>query len=327
MGLRKKLQDKYKKALVTGGAGFIGSHVCEELVNSGLEVISVDNYVAGKAKNVEHLKRFRNFKEADVDVCDFDGLKKHFKDVDVVFHNAASKKTVSLKDPRRDLDVNAKGTFNLLELARDSGVKKFVHASTGSVYGEPMQFPQTEDHPLNPTSVYGVSKLAGEKYAKLFERSFGLDTTVLRYFHVFGPRQDFGDFGGVVAIFIRNMLRDEPITIFGDGTQQRSFTYVGDVVKANLLVATDDRARGEIYNCASGIKVTVGELAELVLESFGKPKKNNIIYKDWVVGDIKIFEVDNSKIKRLGMEFSTNFKDKLRETIEEMKDYITASEK
>src|SRR3989344_6326976 len=181
MDLRKQIKDKYKRALVTGGAGFIGSHLCDELVNSGLEVISVDNFVAGKAKNVEHLKKFSNFKKANVDVCDFDRLKKHFRGVDIVFHNAASKKTVSLKDPRMDLDVNAKGTFNLLELSRDKGVKKFVHASTGSVYGEPIIFPQTEDHPLNPTSVYGVSKLAGEKYAKLFEKSFGLDTTVLRY--------------------------------------------------------------------------------------------------------------------------------------------------
>jgi len=327
MDLRKQIKDKYKRALVTGGAGFIGSHLCDELVNSGLEVISVDNFVAGKAKNVEHLKKFSNFKEANVDVCDFDRLKKHFRGVDIVFHNAASKKTVSLKDPRMDLDVNAKGTFNLLELSRDKGVKKFVHASTGSVYGEPIIFPQTEDHPLNPTSVYGVSKLAGEKYAKLFEKSFGLDTTVLRYFHVFGPRQDFGDFGGVVAIFIRNMLRGEPLTIFGDGSQQRSFTYVGDVVKANLLVATDPRTKGEVYNCASGVRVTIQDLADLVLESFGKTKKNNIIYKDWVVGDIKIFEVDNSKLKSLGMKFSVNFQEKLKETIEEMTNYIGKLEK
>lgn len=325
MDLSRKLKNKYKKALVTGGAGFIGSHICEELVRLGLEVVSIDNYITGWSRNVQSIEGKRNFREVSCDICDLKKLKKYFKDVDIVFHNAASKKTVSLKDPRKDLDVNAKGTFNLLELSRDCGVKKFAHASTGSVYGEPVYFPQDENHPLNPTSVYGVSKLAGEKYVAFFNKAFGLDTTVLRYFHVFGPRQEFGDFGGVVAIFIRNMLKDEPITIFGDGSQQRSFTYVKDVVKANLLVAVDERAKGEVYNCASGIKVTVGELADRVLKTFGKSKKD-IIYKDWVIGDIKKFDVDNSKIKKLGMKFATDFYSKLDETIGEMKDYILASE-
>ncbi|OHA07301.1 MAG: hypothetical protein A2934_00430 [Candidatus Sungbacteria bacterium RIFCSPLOWO2_01_FULL_47_10] len=321
MEIEKVLKKKYQKAMVTGGAGFIGSHLCEALVNTGLKVVSIDNYIAGRHENVAHLKKFKNFQEVDCDVCDFESLKKHFDGVDVVFHNAAAKKNVSLADPRKDLAVNAGGTFNVLELSKTNKVKKLVHASTGSVYGEPIQFPQTEDHPLNPRSFYGVSKLAGEKYAALYEKLFYLDTTVLRYFHVFGPRQEFGEYGGVVAIFIRNMLNNEPITIFGDGTQQRSFTYVGDVVKANLLVAASEKTKGEAYNCASGLKITVKELADMVVEGFGKSSAD-IKYGDWLIGDIKEFEVDNSKIRSLGLEFSINFKEKLLETISQMKPYI-----
>src|SRR3989304_8532653 len=177
MEIEKVLKKKYQKAMVTGGAGFIGSHLCEALVNTGLKGVSIDNYIAGRHENVSHLKSFKNFQEVDFDVCDFESLKKHFDGVDVVFHNAAAKKNVSLADPRKDLAVNAGGTFNVLELSKTNKVKKFVHASTGSVYGEPIQFPQTEDHPLTPRSFYVVSNLAGEKYAAMYEELFDLDTT------------------------------------------------------------------------------------------------------------------------------------------------------
>jgi UDP-glucose 4-epimerase len=152
----------YRKALVTGGAGFIGSHLIERLLGDGLKVVSVDNYSAGKAENLDAFRGDPDFQEADCDVTDYDSLKKLFPGVDVVFHEAASKKTICLRDPRRDLEVNAKGAFNLLKLCRDFGVKKYVHASTGSVYGEALYYPQDERHPLSPTSYYGVSKLAGD---------------------------------------------------------------------------------------------------------------------------------------------------------------------
>ena len=221
---------KYKKALVTGGAGFIGSHLIEELLNEGLEVVSIDNYSTGKKSNLEEFYNHPNLSQVDCDICDYQRVKKYFKGVDVVFHQAASKKTICLKDPRKDLDVNAKGTFNILELARHFGVKKVVHASTGSVYGEAKYLPQNEAHPLNPASYYGVSKLAAERYVDVFRHSHGLDTTILRYFHVYGARQDSSEDGGVVSIFIRLMLSGKPVTIFGDGTQLRSFTYVKDIV-------------------------------------------------------------------------------------------------
>ena len=154
------LKDKYKKALVTGGAGFIGSHIVEECLRQGLDVVSIDNYFAGKKQNLDFLhRRYNNLEEVECDVTDYDKLKQYMDGVDIIFHEAASKKTICLKDPRKDLLINGTGTYNILELARDYGVKKVVHASSGSVYGEAKYFPQDEEHPVNPTSYYGVSKL------------------------------------------------------------------------------------------------------------------------------------------------------------------------
>ena len=309
------LREKYRRALVTGGAGFIGSHLVEGLLQEGLEVVSVDSYVAGKKENLAAFHEYPGFQEVACDILDRDGLQRCFEGVDIVFHQAASKMTVCLKDPRLDLAVNAQGAFNLLELARECGVKKVVHVSTGSVYGEARYYPTDEGHPLNPTSYYGVSKLAGEKYARVFSHLYGMDVTMLRYYHVFGPRQESSDVGGVVSIFARRALHDEPLIIYGDGSQLRSFTYVKDVVGINKLVALRAESRGEAYNCASGVKVTILELARKVLEFYGK-QHLGIQFEDWRPGDIKTFDVANAKLKRLGFEFSTDFDEGLARTLE-----------
>ncbi len=312
----------FKKALVTGGAGFVGSHLVETLVKMGVHTISIDDYFGGKHENLEHLKGYSNFEEVECDVTDYDGLDRRFPGVEVVFHEAASKKTICLNDPRRDLAINAEGTFNLLELSMKHGVKKFVHASTGSVYGEAQYFPQDENHPLVPTSYYGVSKLAGEKYVKAFSHLYGLDTTVLRYFHIYGSRQESSDVGGVVSIFTRLMIEGKPITIFGDGTQERTFTYIDDVVKSNILAASNPKTNGEAYNCASGIKVTIKQLADMVAEIL-KVENLEIKYDDWTPGDIMVFNIDNSKIcKDLGIEFLTDFQKGLMLTVDWAKEYF-----
>jgi len=313
-----KINKMYKTALVTGGAGFIGSHIVNRLMKEGLLVVSVDDYSSGKRENLECVLQNDNFFEERCDVTDYEKLKSIFEKYkfDIVFHNAASKKNICLKDPRRDLEVNGSGTYNILDLSKAFDVKKVVHASTGSVYGEAQYFPQDENHPLVPLSFYGVSKLAGEKYCKMFNDVFGLNTTVLRYFHVYGPNQESDDtLGGVVAIFKNRASNGLPLIIHGDGTQQRSFTHVNDVVGINLFVACSEGTAGEVYNCASGVNVTIKELAEAVRNNYDK--NLDILFDDWLTGDIKVFDVDNSKIKDLGFNFKISFSDGLGDLLME----------
>lgn len=314
---------KGKKVVVTGGAGFIGSHLCEALVNIGAEVISIDNFSAGKEENISFLNDFSNFKSIKKDVCDTEAMDAIFDGVDTIFHNAASKKNICLANPKKDLEVNAEGTLNLLEFAKKHNVRKFVHASTGSVYGEPTIFPSDELHPLKPVSYYGVSKLAGERYVDVFNHLYGMDTTILRYFHVYGTRQESNEFGGVVSIFLRNALEGRDLEVFGHGNQIRSFTYVKDLVDANLKSATSKEATGQEYNVASGIKISINELAKFVLEKMQAQGKCKIVHGPPLVGDIMKFDVSNKKIvKDLGITFESDFWGTLGSTIEDYLNYF-----
>lgn len=312
---------KGKKVIVTGGAGFIGSHLSEELVEIGAVVHCVDNLSAGKEINIDFLRSKPNFHFHAADVCDRDQMDEIMDNCYAIFHNAASKKNVCLIDPQKDLAVNGGGTLNLLELAIKHRVERFVHASTGSVYGEPVIFPTDESHPLRPVSYYGVSKLAGERYVDTFHQLYGLKTTILRYFHVYGPRQESNEFGGVVSIFLRNIMENKPLTIFGDGTQVRSFTWVKDLVKANVLASISDEAIGKVYNAASGINVTINELAEKMKEVMGS--KSEIVHGDPLIGDIMKFQVSNEKIvNELGMSFEKDFWSTFKLTLEEFQGYL-----
>lgn len=303
-----------RKVIVTGGAGFVGSHLCEALVELGADVISLDDLSAGKQSNVSLFQGRNNFRFVQKDICANDAeMKALFEGVDTVFHNAASKKNICLDNPQRDLDVNAGGALNLLQLAMDAGVRKFVHASTGSVYGEPRIFPTTEDHPLAPVSYYGVSKLAGERYVDVFRHLYGLDTTILRYFHVYGPRQESNEFGGVVSIFLRRITEGKNPVVFGHGEQVRSFTYVKDLVAANIAAATDPAASGQAYNVASGIRVTINDLASGMLEILDPEGKLEVEHGEPLVGDIMEFDVANTKIREeLGLGFEQDFWGTLR---------------
>jgi len=296
------LRGVYKRAIVTGGAGFVGSNLVESLLRDGILVISLDDYSAGKPENLLDLKEEFGDQLQEV-VCDITDKKKtgqYFKGVDVVFHQACSKMTICLKDPLRDLEVNAAGTFNLLELARDNGVKKFVHVSTGSVYGGARFFPTDEQHPLNPSSYYGVSKLAGEKYVRLFSEMYGMNTSILRYYHVYGAKQDAGAYGGVIGIFCEKALKNDDLTIYGDGTQIRSFTYVDDVVNINKLIALKGMP-GEAYNCGSGLKISINDIASKIIAL--ADSSSSINYEDWKLGDIKDFDVSHKKLSNLGFSF------------------------
>lgn len=308
-----------RKVLVTGAAGFIGSHICERLLQEGAFVVGFDDFSAGRRANIDQFVGHPNMDFVDGSVLE-NGRKMEavFAGLDTVFHNAASKKNICLLDPQRDLRVNGEGTLNLLLLSRENKVRKFVHASTGSVYGEPSVFPTTEEHPLRPVSYYGVSKLAGERYVDVFHRLYDMDTTILRYFHVYGPRQESNEFGGVVSIFLRAIAEGRKPKVFGDGNQVRSFTHVSDLAEINLRAATYTTSRGQVYNAASGIKVSILELARNLMRMAGLDP-SDIEYGEELLGDIMNFDIDNSKVRRdLSVEFETDF----WETLENISDNL-----
>lgn len=286
------------RALVTGAAGFIGSHLVDALLARGNDVIGVDDLSTGRLANLGDAfgcgSRF-TFVEADVRRLG----TALFGGVETVYHLAAAKKAVSLEDPWRDLDVNAGGTLAVLLQAARTRVRKVVHVSTGSVYGEALYRPQDEQHPLNPVSLYGVSKLAGERYALAFRRLHGLNVTVLRYFHVYGPRQDGSIYGGVVPIFIRQMLARRPLTVHGDGAQERSFTYVDDVVRSTLFAA-QLRLDGQVFNVASGLRVTINDLVRSLSAIAGHPLE--VEHLEPLPGDIRVFHVGHRRLAECGLE-------------------------
>ncbi len=312
-----------RKVLVTGGAGFIGSHICEELLKEGAHVVALDDMSAGRASNVRIFEDHPNYQFVQGSICD-DNAKMHeiFEGLDTVFHNAASKKNICLHDPKRDLAVNAEGALNLLLLAREHGTRKFVHASTGSVYGEPSVFPTDETHPLRPVSYYGVSKLAGERYVDTFHQLYRMDTTILRYFHVYGPRQESNEFGGVVSIFMRRIAEGKNPIVFGHGEQVRSFTYVKDLVNVNLRAATMPVATGQVYNAASGIRVTINDLASNMLE-FSRRNDLSVEHGQELVGDIMNFDIDNTKVRKdLEVSFQRDFWGTLQKSLQEVHSFL-----
>jgi len=248
--------------LVTGGAGFIGSHLAEVLVKSGNRVRILDNFATGARANLAALAGGVEFLEGDL--RDPATLEQAVRGVEVVFHQAALPSVArSLEDPVTTHAVNATGTLLLLQAARRAGVRRVVYASSSSVYGDSPTLPKREEMPTQPKSPYAVSKLAGEQYCQVFADALGLETVSLRYFNIFGPRQDpDSPYAAVIARFLAAIRRGERPVIYGDGQQSRDFTYVENVVRANLLAADAPGASGQAINVACGARVTLIELVE-----------------------------------------------------------------
>jgi len=265
------MSHKLSKALVSGGAGFIGSHIVDKLLDEGFEVTVVDDLSSGQLENFVHIKEGENFRFVKGDIRDTNLIKGLVKDIDVVFHEAALISVVySLKDPLTTHDVNVTGTLNLLKACVDSGVKRFIFASSASIYGETKTLPMKEDMIPTPISPYAASKLAAENYAKLLYKIYGLETVCLRYFNVYGPRQKHSHYSGVIPIFIERLLSNQPPSINGDGEQKRDFVNVQDVVHANMLALKSKNAVGQLFNIGTGKATSINQLAKIVLQIFGK---------------------------------------------------------
>jgi len=258
------------KLLVTGGAGFIGSNICRKLVSDGCFVRVVDNLLTGKKSNLTDIIDKIEFIEADMG--DEQIARSAMKDIDVVLHQGALPSVPrSVDDPAATHKHCVDATFTLLLTARDAGLKRFVYASSSSAYGDTPTLPKVETMLPAPLSPYAVGKLAGEYYCSVFYEVFGLETISLRYFNVFGPYQDpTSQYAAAIPAFVTAILKDKPPTVYGDGEQSRDFTYVDNVVEANLLAARAKHTAGEVLNIACGQAITVNEIIDMINELLGR---------------------------------------------------------
>lgn len=284
--------------LVTGGAGFIGSHIAEKLLDKGEGVVVLDNFepyydIDIKRSNVGPFLENKNYRFIEGDIRDKKLVSDILKDsVEHVFHFAAQGGVrFSVRNPEKTHDINVNGTFNILNCSLNAEVEKVIFASSSSVYGKVEYLPFDDDHPKRPISPYGVSKLAGEEYCRVFNEIFGLKTTIIRPFTVYGPRMrpDLA-----VCIFIKNALKNEPIEIFGDGSFTRDFTYIDDVAAASLNAM--DRGDGEAFNIGFGSRTSIRELAEKVVNITGS--KSKIVYSKSVKGDATHTQANPKKAKK-----------------------------
>ncbi len=305
--------------LVTGGAGFIGSNIVDALLARGEQVRVFDNFSTGKW---EHLESSRaRIEVIEGDLRNVDDVAKAVAGVEVIFHQAALRSVPrSVDDPLASNDVNVTGTMNLLLASRNAGVRRLVYASSSSVYGDSQTLPKVEAQPTVPVSPYAASKLAAEHYCRIFSKLYGLETVSLRYFNVFGPRQDpESKYSAVIPRFMASALAGEPLEVHGDGLQSRDFTFVENVVEANLQAAVAERAAGEVMNVACGQRYTLIDIIEVLESLVGHPLARN--HQDPRPGDVRHTLADISKAEEL-----LDFKPKIgfREGLERTFKYFTA---
>lgn len=306
-----------KKVLITGGAGFIGSHLVDFLYKKDCHIVIIDDLSNGNIRNIENpLKNSRvKFIKGSIEDAKLMDRLINKDQRDYIFHLASGNLLRSVENPIKDFQVTVLGILNILSAIRKSKIgPTLVFSSTGSVYGEPKFNPQKEDHTLEPVSAYGISKLAAEKYVLLWHKMFGIPAIILRYYNVYGPRQNFGPKGGVIGIFINQILNHKPIIIEGSGQQKRCFTYVDDVVRANILAATSKKAIGEVFNIASNQVISIDQLVSQLHKLF--QSKVKIIYKPRRIGDVDSFNPDIAKAKLiLGYKPEVTLEEGLKRTI------------
>ncbi len=304
------------KCLVTGGAGFIGSNLADELIKQGAKVSILDNLSTGFRENLEEIKGDFDFIEGDLN--DDEALKKALQGVEIIFHQAALPsvpRSVETPDETHQACVN--GTFNLLLKAKDSGAKRVIYAASSSAYGETLVLPKVETMRPEPLSPYAGAKLMGEYYCQIFSRVYGLESIALRYFNVFGPRQNpSSHYSGVISRFVDSLMGDKTPVIYGDGETSRDFTYIANVVDANIKAAQTSKGIGEVMNCANGERISLNDLLEVIKKITGK-QEVNASYETERKGDVKHSQADNSRaVECFGYEKLVGLEEGLIKTID-----------
>lgn len=306
--------------LISGAAGFIGSNLCEFLVKKNFRVIAFDNFSTGLHKNIAHLINNTNFSIVEGDIRDFNTCMELTKNADAVLHQAALGSVPrSIKDPRTTNEVNVSGFLNMLEACRQNSVDRFIYAASSSTYGDSVHLPKVEDQIGNPLSPYAVTKYANELYATVYAKEFGLKTIGLRYFNVFGRRQDpRGPYAAVIPKFIGQILKGESPTINGDGSNSRDFTFIDNVIQMNYLAltVTNPKAFDQVYNTAIGHRVSILEMANLMIEELQKRvpdlKKIKVNFGPERSGDVKHSQANIEKARTLlGYSPTHSFRDGL----------------
>lgn len=284
------------KVLVTGGAGFIGSNLAEELINQGAKVTIIDNLITGFRENLEEIKGDFEFVEGDIN--DDDKLNKALENVEIVFHQAALPSVPrSVENPVETHQACVNGTFNVLLKARENKVRRVIYAASSSAYGNQKTLPKVETMIPTPLSPYAGAKLMGEYYCQIFSRVYALETICLRYFNVFGPRQNPSSYySGVISRFIDSLMSDSTPVIFGDGEQSRDFTFIANVVNANIKASQTSKGIGEVINVANGERITLNELLNVLKKITGKTDIQ-AQYLPEREGDVKHSQADNTQAK------------------------------
>jgi UDP-glucose 4-epimerase len=287
------------KILITGGAGFIGSYLCEKYTKEGHTVLCLDNFLSGNLLNVRHLLDYRNFKLIEGDIRNFDLLERVSRDLDVIFHLAAQIHVDrSYVEPRLTFEINVMGTQNVLEMARIFDVKKVIHTSTSEVYGSAQYVPIDEKHPLDAPHPYGASKIAADRMCHAYVATYGMDISIPRFFNIFGPRQRDIGYGGVISIFTRRILNNMPPVIYGDGQQTRDYTYVEDAVRAFDLILNHESLLDPI-NIGTGKQVSIIDLANMIVELCGKKGKMKPVNVEPRIGEVKKLIADTTLAKKI----------------------------